>query len=391
MRAAATDWPLGDVAIVVAALAGLLGVSALLLVEPAPARAEAAATASVLERSGSVRHRPAESLVWDDARRGGRLAEGDAVFVGPGGAAAIALDDGGRLDLEENSLVVLATSARGGEPATVTLRRGAVSASAAAGAVRIRGAGGEASLRPGAQARIAGGASWKRLDVALLSGHAEVSGSAGLASFPIALASPSRSQRVYLSVDASAVAFSWDPSAARGDAIQIAREPGFAAALATFPGGRGAGTWTPPGPGTYYWRAVDDRGVVRSETRSLVAIEDRPPLAFSPADGEVVIAPAGRPVPFWWTEVDGVAAYVVELSASPGFEDVALSAPATRPGAWIDLRLPEGEYHWRVRSADPERGRSPPSRRVSFRLAHASVPDAPELLAPTVQVEHAAP
>src|SRR5512138_2842291 len=152
MRASASDWPLSDVAIVAASVAGLVVVALLLVVERAPAAAPASAIGTVLERSGSVRHRPAESLVWDDARRGVRLGDGESVFVGPGGSAAVALEDGGRLELEENSLVVLAAR-RASEPATVTLRRGGLSASAAA-AVRIRDGGGEAALRPGAQARV---------------------------------------------------------------------------------------------------------------------------------------------------------------------------------------------------------------------------------------------
>src|SRR5512133_2475216 len=158
MRASTTDWPVSDVLIVGASVVGLAVVSLLLGLEPSPVTAAAGTVGVIAERSGSVRHRPADSLVWDDAGRGDRLSGGEALFVGPGGAAAVALDDGGRLELEENSLVVLEARRSPGEPATVTLRRGGVAASAAAAGVRIRGAGGEASLRPGAEARVAGGA-----------------------------------------------------------------------------------------------------------------------------------------------------------------------------------------------------------------------------------------
>lgn len=391
MRAAASDWPLSDAAIVAGSVAGLVVVSVLLLHERAPPASAAQAVGTVLERSGSVRHRPAASLVWEEARRGVRLGDGESLFVGPGGSAAVRLDDGARLDLEENSLVVLEAQRGAGEPATITLRRGGVSASAAS-PVRIRGAGGEAALRPGALVRVTGGAAGGRLDVALLSGAASVSGAAAtLASFPVRLGAPAPSARVYAPAPPAPVALRWDGAAARGDTLEVARDPAFAAAVARFPGAPGAATWVPPSPGTYYWRAVDAGGAARSETRTVTVVEDVPPLPFSPADGEVVLAPPGHPVPFWWTEVDGAGAYVVEIAASPAFDDVALTVPADRPGAWIDPRLPEGTYHWRVRAADPERGASPPSRRSSFRLVHASVPDAPELLDPTVQVDDAPP
>ncbi len=389
MRASASDWPASDVAIVSGSVAGLVAVALLLVVERAPVPAPAAAVGTVLERSGSVRHRPAESLVWDDARRGVMLGDGESVFVGPGGSAAVALEEGGRLELEENSLVVLAARRGAGEPATVTLRRGGLSASAAA-PVRIRADGAEAALRPGAQARVTRGADGERLDVALVSGDAAVSGAAAaLAAFPVRLAAPAPSQRVYFAGRAAPIELRWDGAVARRDAIEIARDAGFAAVIATLSGASGAGAFLPPSAGTYYWRAVDTGRAPRSETRTIAVVEDVPPLPFSPADGEIVVAPPGRPVPFWWTDVDGVAAYVVEISASPAFDDVALSVPVDRPGAWIDPRLPEGTYHWRVRAADAERGRSPPSRRSTFRLVHGSVPDAPELLDPTIQVEHA--
>jgi hypothetical protein len=228
--------------------------------------------------------------------------------------------------------------------------------------------------------------------VALLSGDASVSGAAAaLTSFPVRLAAPAPSQRVYFAGRTAPVELRWDGAAARGDAVEVAREAGFGAALATLPGAGGTGAFVPPSAGTYYWRVVDRRRAARSETRAIVVVEDLPPLPFSPADGDIVVAPLGRAVPFWWTEVDGVGSYVVEISASPAFDDVALSVSVDRPGAWVDPRLPEGTYHWRVRAADAERGPSPPSRPSSFRLVHASVPDAPELLDPTIQVEHAEP
>ncbi|HEX9052682.1 MAG TPA: hypothetical protein VF841_19295 [Anaeromyxobacter sp.] len=391
MRATAIDWPASDVAMVAGSVAGLAVVAALLLLDRAPAATPPTAVGTVVERSGSVRNRPAESLVWDDARRGARLGDGESLFVGPGGSASVVLEDGGRLELEENSLVVLAARRGAEEPATVTLRRGGLSASAAA-PVRIHAEGGDAALRPGAQARVTGGAAGERLDVALLSGGADVSGpSAALTAFPVRLAAPAPSQRVYFAGRTAPVELRWDGAAAREDAVEVARDPGFADAIATLPGASGTAVFLPPSAGTYYWRAVDSRRAARSETRTIVVVEDLPPVPVSPADGEIVVGPPGRAVPFWWTEVDGVSTYLVEISASPAFDDVALSVTVDRPGAWIEPHLPEGTYHWRVRAADPERGRSPPSRRSSFRLVDTAVPEAPELLDPTVQVEHEGP
>jgi len=388
MRAAATDWTASDVAILAASVAGLAVVSLLLLLERGPvAGASARVLGSISERSGSVRRRPPDTLVWDEARLGELVGDGESIFVGPDGAAAVALDGGGQLEIDANSLVVLEAPGRGGEPATVRLRRGGLSATAAGAAVRIRGARGDAALRPGAQARVT---ARDRLEVELLSGRASVGGeSALLDAFPIRLTAPARDERQYFSGAPATVALRWDGSAAGGYTLEVAREPGFGAPIAAVPGGRGEHAWAPPSEGIYYWRLVDGRRVPGSETRKLVVVEDVPPLPFAPAEGEVVVAPPGRTVPFRWTEVDGVPAYLLEISSSPAFDSVALSAEASGPGIWVDPRLPEGSYFWRVRSVAPGRGRSPDSRPSSFRIVHTGVPEAPELLTPTLEVDRA--
>lgn len=386
MGAAGTDWQRSDIAILAGSAVGLFVVSLLILVERGSVAAAADALGRIAERDGSVRRRPARTLVWEDARRGQPLGDGESVFVGPGGSAAVVLDDGARLEIDESSLVVIEAPAAAGGPRTVALRRGSISAAAAGAAVRIRGSRGDADLAPGARARVA---AKEQLRVELLSGDASVAGESSLVEAPrIALSTPGRDERLWFSGEPPGVTLRWDGAAAGGHTLELARDPAFAAVIAEIPGERGEAAWVPPAAGAYFWRVVDARRVPGSEVRKLVVLEDAPPLPFAPAEGEVVLAPPGRAIRFWWTEVDGVPGYVLEISSSAGFESLAFAAEARGPGAWVDPRLPEGTYHWRVRSVAPERGRSPPSRPSAFRIVHSSVPGAPELLRPTIQVDH---
>jgi hypothetical protein len=387
MRAAATDWRRSDVAVIAASAVGLAVVSLLLLEEGGSAATTADALGTIVERQGFVRRRPAATLVWDDAGRGERLGHGESVFVGPDSSAALVLDDGARLEIHASSLVVLERPGRVGEPPTLALRRGSISAVAAGAAVKIRGARGDASLAPGARARVV---AHERLRVQLVAGDATVGGESTLVEAPrIALSAPAQDERLYFSGTPAAIVLRWDGAMADGFTLEVARDPDFQAMVAALPAERGDYTWVPPTAGAYFWRLVDARRVPGSEVRKLVIVADAPPLPFAPAEGEVVLAPAGRSVPFWWTEVDDVPRYLLEISSSPRFDSVAFSAEADGPGAWIDPRLPEGTYHWRVRSVAPGRGPSPPSLPSAFRIVHSSVPDAPELLGPSIQVDDA--
>src|SRR5262245_27377201 len=62
--------------------------------------------ATVKELRRDVRVRPAGKLVWEAARRGERLHDGEAVFVAGGSAARLRYDDGTEINVDENSLVV---------------------------------------------------------------------------------------------------------------------------------------------------------------------------------------------------------------------------------------------------------------------------------------------
>jgi hypothetical protein len=120
-----------------------------------------------------------------------------------------------------------------------------------------------------------------------------------------------------------------------------------------------------------------------------MAVHDRPPRPFSPAHGEIVLASNGVHVPFWWTAVAGASAYRVDVASDSAFRRIELSEPASGPGLWAALDLPEGVYFWRVRAArtsDAER-LSPPSATVAFRLIHRPVLDAPQLFDAAIELE----
>ena len=368
-------WDLDQVVAAASAL-GLAAVLAALLLDLRPAHRRDAAVeiARLANVDGAVRVRSAGTLVWEGGDAGQPLAAGDSVFVQPGGAAAVSFRAGTVVELEERTLIVVEPPDE--EADRVQVLSGSVVASAGSGRLSVKSGNERAVVSPGGAVAVAAGARAE-----LLEGRAQIAGVELGVAQAVALASPERSHRVYVASFPEPVALLWDGDAARTHTLEVSRERSFATRVATGPGAAGFFEVTVEGPGAWYWRLVDPSGAPSSEIRKFMAVPDRPPRPFSPAQGEIVLAPGGVHVPFWWTAVAGAARYRVDVASDAGFRRIALSERANGPGLWAELDLPEGIYFWRVRAERPAAGEqlAPPSSTVAFRLIHRPVLDAPQL------------
>jgi hypothetical protein len=367
---------------------GLVAVAALLLLDyrgGGARRPPADTIARLAALEGAVRCQSAGTLVWESAGAEQPLAAGDAVFVQPGGAATIAFRGGAMVDLEERSLVVVEPP--DAESERVNVLAGSVVAEAGSAGLSVRTGARSALVEPGGAVAVDPGAGLE-----LLEGRARVDGELRGAERRVALVTPARSHRIYVQHFPTSLALRWDGEAARTYALEVSRERSFATRVASAPGSAGFFEVSVDAPGPWYWRIADAAGSPVSEVRKFVAVADRAPRPFSPASGEIVLAPQGVQVPFWWTAVAGAAGYRVEVASDPAFQRLALSEPASGPGLWAELDLPEGTYYWRVRAERPRDGDhlSPSSATVVFRLIRRPVLDAPELFDASIEgVGHA--
>lgn len=354
-----------------------------------PQAGEAPALARLARAQGRVMRRPAGTLAWEPASAGEGLHAHDSVYVPPEASASVEFAAGSTLEVEERSLVVIEAPEPARPGTRLALLKGALSGAAGAAPIAVRAAGGKvAVLDPGAAARLETGPGGPHLDV--LAGSARLGDTAITAAPRVRLDSPARNQRIWAARFPAPVALAWDGPAAAGLRVEAARDTGFETLLASAPAEPGRLDLQVPESGPWFWRLAGADGRTRSETRRLVVVEDRPPTPFSPMPGEIVLAPQGVQVPFWWTAVDGAARYRIEIAAEPSFRNLAFSAAASGPGLWAALDLPEGVYYWRVRVDQPERGESPFSAHSAFRLIRRPLPDAPRLFDPTLEVEHGA-
>jgi predicted phage tail protein len=67
--------------------------------------------ASLKQTTGTVKRLPKDELGWDQAAKGTKFAEGDAISVGENGTATLEFKNGSTVELSEGSLMVLSSNA----------------------------------------------------------------------------------------------------------------------------------------------------------------------------------------------------------------------------------------------------------------------------------------
>lgn len=395
----------GDLDWVLALAAGMVAIGAWGLLWVGVSRGDRASSsppiASLASSVSEVRRRASGTLVWEELPAGADLSEGDAIFVPPASGATVMFRDGTRLELNENTLVALEAPPEGRTGHAVRVAKGDVVGASGSGGLSLVGRTGAARLESGSAARLAvEGGEIAHMEV--LEGSAKlddgrqvpvsgaVEGNRGnwkiRPGWPVRLVAPAALSRVYFHGQPRAVDLRWSGSGS-GARVQVSRDNTFTAPMLDLPATSGAIAFSAPGAGRYHWRIVDGTGKPQSETWPLWVLEDKPPVALSPRENEVVAAYLARKVPFAWTHVVGIRTYELQVSDSPQFGAVLFQRSTDATALRTDLDIPEGRYYWRVRSSSAERGESPWSAPRTFRLLRKPLPGTPELLDPELEVE----
>lgn len=359
------------------------------------------AIASLQFAVSEVRRRPAGSLVWFELDAGDPVFELDSIFVPPRASASFSMKDGSRLEVEENSLVVLERPGQDG--VQVALKKGSLSGSSGHQPLSIQSTGAVTKVARGGQVRVK--VKNERVsEVQSLGGDVQVSTPAGRTSLPantvslvggqglalapqpfaVLLQEPPRDTRRYYQGALPIMALRWERPSAQGLTIEVAQDTDFQSVLKTFPAEAGEGSLALPA-GRYWWRAVDAAGAPQSEARALTVVEDVPPLLASPRDREPF---ADRPIQFTWSEVPGVTSYELQIAADPEFRQLVHTETVEGTQLRWSKQVPEGLYHWRVRAQVVERGDSPFSQAATFQRLDKPLPAAPKLLGAEPENDH---
>jgi hypothetical protein len=382
-------------------VAGIIAVTITLATDlrASPVAVDAPAVATLTFANAEVRRRPNRTLVWDVLQAGDAARRRDTIFVPPGSSAVFAFQDGSKLEIDQNSLVLIEEPA--GNASSVALVRGNVFGDVGTGSLVVRTTSGTAELTSGTRASIdLDNKAQARVDV--YAGSAAVATSVGkevlgkaarrtidaagvVAAAPVSsveLTSPEPNSRVFSHGAQQPVTLRWRGGGASAR-VEVATDRTFARVLAR---GTGNESWSfvPQSAGPHYWRVVGSDGP--SETRKLLIVDNAPPRPLGPAN-ETVLAQPGSGFQLAWSAVPGADEYEVELASEVSFAKPVLRSPAAGTFFWAKQDLPEGFYFWRVRVNEAERGASPFSDVARFRLIAEALPETPQLFDPEFEVE----
>jgi hypothetical protein len=100
-------------------------------------------------------------------------------------------------------------------------------------------------------------------------------------------------------------------------------------------------------PGIYYWRAVDGGKVASVGKVNLVKVV--PSNLINPVNNKKYFTSKEQVfIPFSWSREEGVAQYILEISNDKNFENITIQKNSL--GTSISLELPVGDFYWRVKS-----------------------------------------
>ncbi len=346
-------------------------------------------------------------VIWEDLDRNVPVYDNDSIRTAELSEAVVRLDDGTRISIDENSLILLAMS---GEGVNIDFSHGSIAASREASGERtaskisITSKDTVVSMKSGG-VRLSGTAD-KELDVTVTGGSAAVKtgneektigkdekatvtkeGGTKVVRLNLRLLSPAHDSIIATAAPTAPVAFTW--ADLRGDGaivLEIARDSGFTRVVAARAVAGDVMTHN-LGEGCYYWRIRGrnaDGGEEYSEARKISVLRDTPAGLLYPVNDEVISYSVKPPIiNFRWRENKVATDYTVELSRSPAFSGIERSIRTPL----LDISvggLGTGTYYWRVISSNSGiasyKGVSAIS---SFRVERAAALTPPVLIAPS--------
>ncbi len=324
------------------------------------------AIGSITFKKRSASRRYSDNVVWEEIEQQTDIFNYDAIRTLEYSSAVIGLKDGTKIEMDQNTLLVVILNDKGlninfdqgsvsaesgsGEKGPITLKskdavialdKGGISLSGDESGINIQVNSGTAKVA----------AAGKMLSISsdqittLKNGIAE---SRKVSLFP---ESPKNNSYFVTFGKILDLNFSWscDPPGEAG--IEISRSSDFKSILKRY-------NRVKPGlvvdlpAGDYYWRIVRDR--VLSKTSKFTILSDNKPELIAPHDNQKFTVTEGSEiVTFRWRGSEYAAAYKITAARDRGMSDVALILES-RSDTISSTGLEPGRYYWTVKSIYPE-------------------------------------
>lgn len=312
-------------------------------------------------------------VIWEEIEQNAPVYVNDSIRTAERSEAVVKLNDGTSLELDENSMIVLAKSegaininfaqgtmfARRAEVAsegapTVNIVSGAATVSIEKSDVKLSQsekedlnltvAKGSAVIKTGEEEKV--------LAVnqnAVVLKDAKV---AQIREVKLRLLSPEPNKYFITGEDIHTINFTWEPTGDEdGIFFELAKDRTFANEIKRVRI-KGESITEKVPAGEYYWRiASEDKSSGKtdySESRKISVLGDRPVLLLSPNDAAKFSFVSSPPmIRFRWSKNELASGYVLEIARDANFKDIILNSPTMLTEQSLDT-LREGTYFWRV-------------------------------------------
>lgn len=352
-----------------------------------------------------IQRKYSAEVVWEEIENSEDITNGDTIRTQEGSNAVLTLNDGTKIELNENSMIVLDLS---DENLNLNFAYGSVSAkrseSSAAAGSKMSITSGESAIEMGNGDLKLDKTGEAALNVKVEKGEAKIrvgdqestiqkdqlaslqKNQIQIKPLNLKLNSPSDNQYLSSITTTTAISFSWEKTQANTVNLQVAKDPGFRSIQSSV-NIRGQSTSLRLGEGNYYWRinAKNPKtGTTEfSETRSLIILTDSLPNIVSPSQNAQFNYVDQEPfVQLQWKKSGAASAYRWEVATDASFQNILESQTTSSLSSGLD-NLKEGEYFARVRSIPAISGLPPrTSSTVRFRISKQARPEKPNLYKP---------
>jgi hypothetical protein len=328
------------------------------------------------------------STLWQGMDASVAVYNLDSIRTSADSEATITLNDGTKIALEDNTMIVLNFV---DDQAAVNFEYGSMQAQATGDKdLRVKSGDSEISLSDG-DARISG--QDNELELEVQKGEAtvrkgdqeqqvrenEVAGLDGddvrVEKNPLVLLSPGDQSRFFATGKRQTVAFTWQAQGAV--TLQVASDRSFASIVAQ--GQQINGTQAAVGPGIYYWRIVQNGK--SSPVRRFAVYEQQAPVLQMPLGGADFAYRDNPPlIQFLWSRLDGVSSYRIVVSQNRNLSSPVINEQLVVNS--ISRNLNPGTYYWQVQPLSSADGSVSPSGIGSFQVSRKEKLEAPIPLSP---------
>ena len=295
--------------------------------------------------------------VWENLRTETPVYNRDTIRTENLSEAEIVLNDGSRIALEENTLIVLNFAEN---EALLDFSYGGIRAASGDGAdLKVRSGDTEVNLA-NAEARLSSD-SPDTLQLEVKKGKAglerggqsneisenEVASLDGseIRTRPVSatLVEPADGERRIIETDKSRVLFRW--TTAKPAKFELSRTRDFRAIVMSQPATGSVDL--PLSPGIYFWRVVP-AGEQATPPHSLSLLQKRGVVLHSPQNGSTLpVRGAEASVQFSWSQLDLASSYQIIISRDAGGSDIVRQESAHT--TLLTMPLPPGHYFWSVK------------------------------------------